>query len=85
MELNRQEIEVLITALAHYEKNGLDERISQMVVGKAMKFIGEGGSNISGVANEITIEMEQKREQVVLLRAKLIHMKDKVIANELAD
>jgi hypothetical protein len=80
--LNRQEIELLITALAYYEKEGLSENIAMSVMAQALSFAQSDSNDPAEYVNKAQIEVEQKQEQVVLLRAKLIQMKDKAIAEE---
>jgi len=82
--VNLQEIEILITALAYYEKHGLIQDGMVDATKHALRFSVSGMDDPAPYINEALIEYEQKQERVVKLRAKLIDMKDKAIVEELA-
>lgn len=85
MDLNLQEIELLITAMAHYEHEGLGESVATTFMAYALKFLHSDDSKSRPYMVEAKLEADQMTERVVLLRAKLIRMKDAATVSEMAE
>lgn len=88
--MNFDEITLLLKALEHYETCGLAEDLEPGFKAELIGAIFGNGDNFevinreaAKVADETRKVIDTRREQIVLLRAKLIGMKDKAFVEEL--
>jgi hypothetical protein len=83
MDFTSEELKLLGSALNYYERDGLAEEakaeLSLAVLVNADKSYDEKLE----IGKEIAQKISTKYEQIVLLRAKLIRLKDKAFAEEL--
>lgn len=84
------ELTTIGKALEHYEACGVADDLEASYKGELLSTVFGNGDNIKQItkeadklANEYRKTIDTRKEQLVLLRAKLIGLKDKAIAEEI--
>lgn len=85
-----EELTIIGKALEHYETCGISDDLEASYKGELLSTIFGNGDNIKQItkeadklANEYHKTIDTRKEQLVLLRAKLIGLKDKTLVEEL--